>query len=85
MELLGFVVVNLDNNCHLTMDWLIKFLIRLNILKLKQVILHIVLITILEKSALIHKVLHPLKKILTFYNVIKLPKSVFNKNKNNYY
>ena len=62
MDLLEFVLVNLDNYSHLIMDWLIKFVIRLNTLKLKQVVLHIVLITILEKSELIHITLYLLKK-----------------------
>ena len=51
---------------------------------MKEVVLQIVLIIILEISELIHIILY-LLKILTFHNVIMLIKSVVNKNKNKYY
>ena len=51
---------------------------------MKEVVLQIVLIIILEISKLIHIILY-LLKILTFHNVIMLIKSVVNKNKNKYY
>ena len=58
------------------MDCLIKFVIRLNILLVKKVLLQIVLIIILERSELIH---------IIFRNFIILIKSVVNNNKNKYY
>ena len=54
-------------------DCLIKFVIRLNILQVNKVVLQIVLIIILEGL--------PTQKMLTFYTVIILIKSVVNKNK----
>ena len=42
-------------------------------------------IKILQKLKLIHTVLLPLEKVLTFHNVVILIKSVFNKDKNNHY
>ena len=63
--------------------YLIKLVIRSNILQVKEVALRIVLIIILEKS--IDIILYLLKKILTFLKIIILIKSVVNKNKNEYY
>ena len=48
----------------------------------EKVALQIVLITILEKSELIHIIALPIEKILTFHNVIVVIKSVINRNKN---
>ena len=39
----------------------------------------------MQKSKLIHTILCLCKKTLTFHNIIKLIKSVFNKDKNSYY
>ena len=49
MDLLGFMVVNSDIYYYLIM-YLIKLVIRSNILQVKEVALRIVLIIILEKS-----------------------------------
>ena len=62
---------------------MIQFMIELDILQVKKVVLHIVLIIILQESELIQVI--PIEKTLTFHNVIVLIKSVFNKNENNYY
>ena len=62
---------------------MIQFMIELDILQVKEVVLHIVLIIILQESELIQVI--PIEKTLTFHNVIVLIKSVFNKNENNYY
>ena len=60
---------------------LIKFVVRLNILKRKKVVLQIVLIITLEKSELIHIILY----LILFHNVITLIKSVVNEDKNKCY
>ena len=44
-----------------------------------------VLIIILQESELIHIILYLQKKALTFHNVIRLIKSIVNKNKNSVY
>ena len=62
---------------------MIQFMIELDILQVKKVVLHIVLIIILQESELIQVI--PIEKTLTFHNVIVLIKSVFNKIENNYY
>ena len=67
------------------MDCLIKFVIRLNILYVKKVVLQIVLIIILEGSKLIHMILYLLKNIDFSYNVTMLIKPVVNKNQNKNY
>ena len=67
----------------LIMDCLVKFVIRLNILEVKKVVLQIVLTIILERLELFHITPYLLKKILTFYTVIILIKSVVSKNENN--
>ena len=48
-------------------------------------ILFISFLIIMQKLLLIHTILYFLEKKLTFHNVIMLLKSVFNKDKNNYY
>ena len=48
-------------------------------------ILFILFLIIMQKLLLIHTILYFLEKKLTFHNVIMLLKSVFNKDKNNYY
>ena len=66
------------------MGCLLKFVIRFNILSVKNVVLQIALIMTLKRSKLIHIILC-LLKILTFQNAIILLKSVVNKNENKYY
>ena len=61
-----------------------KFIIILNILQVKKVVLQIVLIIISKEPELIHIVLY-LQKTLTFHNIAILIKSVVNKNENEYY
>ena len=64
------------------MDCLINFVIRLNILLVKKLVLQIVLIIILERSELIHIILCQLKTYwLTFHSVIVFIKSVVDQNK----
>ena len=48
-------------------------------------ILFISFLITMQKLLLIHTILYFLEKKLTFHNVIMLLKSVFNKDKNNYY
>ena len=50
---------------------------------MKEVVLQIVSIITLKKLESIHIILYLWKKILAFHNVIKLIKSVVNKNKMN--
>ena len=62
MDLLLFLMVKLSIQYYLIMTCLIKFVIRLNILQVKKVVLQIVLIIILERSELIDIILYLLKK-----------------------
>ena len=79
-------LVNLDICYYLTMNCLIKFLIRLNILKVKKVVLRIILILILVKSELIHTIIYQLKNIdFSCCNNMTLIKSAVNKSKNEYF
>ena len=67
--------MELDIQNYLVLKDMMQFMIELDILKVKKVVLHIVLIIILQESELIHIIL------LNFHNVIILIKSVFKKNK----
>ena len=62
-----------------------KFIIELDILYLKKVVLQIVLIIVLKESELIHIIFCLQKKIPTFHSIIILIKSIVNKKKNHRY
>ena len=64
---------------------MMKFIIELDILYLKKVVLQIVLIIVLKESELIHIIFCLQKKIPTFHSIIILIKSIVNKKKNHRY
>ena len=77
MDLLEFMM-ELDIYCYLVLKNMMPFTIGLNILQFKKVVLHMSFLITMQESL-------PLEKTGTFHNAIILIKSVFNKDKNNYY
>ena len=61
---------------------MMQFIIGLGILQVKKVVLEIVLISKIRTDSYSSL---PIKKTLTFHNIMILIKSVFNENKNHYY
>ena len=64
---------------------MMSFIIGLDTLLVRNIVLHMLFLIIMQKSKLIHTILCPQQKILALHNVIILFKSLFNKDQNHYY